>query len=215
MDALEEASDDHFRVVMAMWKANGGLLYTKDMLIGSVVNRSFELVEAFLSALDTWSVSVASALVRVQLDNLLRIHLFMVSPDVDAIYDHIASDKGLGKLPLPQRLIDMIPEDKRKPHGMVHADWALVEIAAHTFPWIKGAYQTGSSWIHHSNAHLGITHRVTGEDQFSGRLPPDIDQFDEKFWASMCDVMLACTLAINEFIEMWTESKDRRPNNNG
>src|SRR4051812_13127163 len=99
LDALERLSDQHFDATLKFMGA--GDLYSVDLLLWSVVGRSIEAVDSFVSAFDHWNVSVASAVVRMQVDNVLQAHLFAVYPDSHELLLHIMDDKPLRQLAVP------------------------------------------------------------------------------------------------------------------
>ena len=208
LNALASLGDRQYSALFRSLQV-GGELYTTDILFSSVVSRSMELIESYLFAMDEWSISVATALVRLQVDNVLRCHLFAVTPDPDEILRHLLRDEPLEKLPLPDVLVNLIPEDDRQ-KKMYHRDWVLRLLAAQELEWVDDAYKVSSSWIHHSAAHLWATCKITDSGTFSSRVPADIDRFDESFLRNLIDVMGASSRAIVRYLDGWTESKQKR-----
>lgn len=165
LEALEGQSDatyDHVRDILAL-----GRLFSLDLLLLSLANRAVDVIDAFSYAFDRWNVAVASSLVRLQIDNLLRAHLAAIIPDPDVLFEHLASDRRLNRLEVPPDLLRHLPNQPRRAH---FTDQTLIRFAAHDHPWIEDAYRTSSSWVHHSAAHLLTTWNVEGET-ISGGFP--------------------------------------------
>jgi hypothetical protein len=206
LDAVGALSDQTYEELRRSLETTGEL-YTVDMLLGSVVSRSMEVVDSFLTAFEHWSVGVASALVRLQIDNVLRCHLIAVTPEPDLLYQHLASDLPLRKLALPERLANALPSDQRK-RARRHEDWVLVALAAQEHDWIESAYAISSAWVHHSSAHLLTSYKIDG-NRLSGRVPTATAQFDEQFLTPIVDVMGAATRTIVNHLNEWTARKMR------
>jgi hypothetical protein len=205
LEQLARVSDGQYAALARSLRLSGQVR-SVDMLLMSVVSRSMEIIESFLGAIDTWNVSVASALVRLQIDNVMRCHLFAVTPDADGLLLHLMADKRLRDLELPVSLIARLPvEDRRR--AKRHQDWVLVALASQEHEWIEGAYDVSSAWIHHSAAHLLTSYEMSPAGHFAGRVPVEIEQFDEEFLLGLVNVMGVSSRTVVRYLDEWTATK--------
>jgi hypothetical protein len=207
LDELGRISDAQYDALLSV--LGTGLLYTQDLLLLSLISRSLELIDGFASAVDGWRISVASALVRLEVDTLLRAHLGAITPDPDALVFHLADDQPLHRLKLPTSLRDSLSGsglDTRK-----FSDAVLVALAARELPWVPDVYKTASSWVHHSASHMFTTWKIEGGTFFSARVPVDIDQFDEDFLGPLIVAMTAPASALVTYLNMWEQRKATSP----
>jgi hypothetical protein len=208
-DQLEECSDAQYLAALAFLDAEapaGRVLYHADVLIVSLIARSFELIDAFVEGVDRWNLSVGSVLVRLQVDNVLRAHLVATSPEPHAVLLHLLSEEPLHKYRLPRSQVLILPDrgDDRA------TDKNLRSLAATIHPWVDELYETASKWVHHSAAHVLTTWAVTPDETtgaISGRIPVDVDQFDEEFVSGLLGAMLRASHALLAYAEGWVDKK--------
>ena len=84
------------------------------MILLSFVARSLDLIDAFIDACDRWNLSVASGLVRLQVDNVIRVHLVSTSPDPPGLLNHMLSGEPLRKYMLPDEQRRRLPAEYRR-----------------------------------------------------------------------------------------------------
>ena len=83
LDQLDGCSDAQYEASIAFLGSEGttAVFFTPtDMILLSFVARSLDLIDAFIDACDRWNLSVASGLVRLQVDNVIRVHLVSTHP---------------------------------------------------------------------------------------------------------------------------------------
>ena len=90
-------------------ESTGRVLYHSDLVLLSFIARSFELIDAFVGAVDRWNLSLGSVIVRLQVDNVLRAHLIATSPEPHAILVHLLNGEPLQRYRLPERQVLMLP----------------------------------------------------------------------------------------------------------
>ena len=83
---LDRLRVHHFELAHRFLSVDDGNMYWTDMLVVSVAARSYSLVDGFLWAFDTWNPVVAAPVIRMQIDNLVRISIGVEDPD-DLIAD--------------------------------------------------------------------------------------------------------------------------------
>lgn len=67
------------------------------VLIG-IINRSIDLIGGFLIVLDDWNLICSAPIVRLQLDNLLRLNYFSGLENLDEISKKLFSGEQFGKI---------------------------------------------------------------------------------------------------------------------
>jgi hypothetical protein len=208
LDQLARISDAQYEGLRAV--LSSGHLYMQDLLVLSLISRSLELIDGFISAIHGWRFFVASPLVRLQADNLARMHLGAVTSTPDELVVHIADGQPLNRLAVPQELRDSITEpglDTRR-----FSDRVLIALASQEHPWLREVYDAGSSWgVHHSSAHMFTTWSIDGAN-FAGRVPVDIDQFDEDFVGALIEAMNRCSAPLVKYLREWADRKAASPN---
>lgn len=188
-------------------------MHWTDLILLSLAARSFELIDAFVAGVDRWNISVGSTLVRLQLDNVLRAHLLATTDDPGALFSHLLSDEPLHRMVLPEALHNRLPPEARSGSRSYARDATLKELASQEHPWIKVTYDTASKWVHHSSAHVLTTIRFSdgdGEDEpitFSGRIPVDVDQFDEEFMSGLIRTMVLASDTLLAYLAEWVGKK--------
>src|SRR5712691_8150074 len=85
---LIELIDRHLPTVKAFMAASDGL-YSIDLFMVGVANRSFYLATGFIDALDQWNIYAAAPLVRLQTDSLLRVNYTVRAPRADHVVDAV------------------------------------------------------------------------------------------------------------------------------
>jgi hypothetical protein len=210
-DLLDACSDAQYKAAMAFLDADestGRVLYHSDLVLLSFIARSFELIDAFVGAVDRWNLSLGSVIVRLQVDNVLRAHLIATSPEPHAILVHLLNGEPLQRYRLPERQVLMLPPADRKDNRAT--DKNLRSLAAAVHPWVDELYETASQWVHHSAAHVLTTWKVTPDDTtgaISGRIPVDVEQFDEGFLMGLLGAMLRASDGLLAYAEGWAEQK--------
>jgi hypothetical protein len=153
-DQLVEDHDCHFDLVTAICGMNGKdrttPLFMSDILLLSVLNRSLDLVDGFLWSFDRWNISTAAPIVRMQVDNVLRLG-FLAKAGPGPAEEILLSGRRLDHERDP-----LAPTDKKYKLN----DVRLREHARDQFPWLDLVYEKSSGWVHFSSVHVGVTMEV-------------------------------------------------------
>ena len=153
LDALRVDHDRHFDVVASILGPNGpgvdAPFFEVDIVLVSVLNRSLDLLDGFVDTFERWNISSAAPLVRLQVDNLLRLNLLTVAPP-GSVTPLLLSGEPLRKADDPL--------SKGKKTKLT--DHRLRQLAAENFPWLDQVYERASGWVHFSSVHIGVTLRI-------------------------------------------------------
>jgi hypothetical protein len=173
-----------------------GDLYTIDVFLVGVANRSMLLVRGFVDAFDKWNVFAAAPLVRLQVDSLLRVSYMTRAPSSDVVADEVMKGHSFRSL--------------KDADGNRLTDAHLLELALPHHPWLKNVYSSGSEWIHLS------TIQVMAPWEFKkgapvGRLallfPMRRSRIPAGFLGNMVAAMSEATDDLLTYIDLWRRRK--------
>ncbi len=175
-------------------------MFRLDLFLSGVLQRSLHVVRGFLTTFDDWNIVCAAPLVRLQIDNLIR---------VSYVSRHRASDDIAGQA-LDTEFRRMVDE-----HGKKLYDNQLVREANRHHPWVKAVYEASSGWIHLSPVLLNIPHSLEEQSAIKARVNMEIkhvhdDKYPETFLAQILGSMCHCTSELLAYAGMW-EYKKQHP----
>ncbi len=137
---LRELVKRHRRTGQALYDSCAGHLFPVDGLAMAVLDRSLNLAEGFLLLMPKHGFICAAALLRLQLDNVLRFHGVLNCVDPHDTAARIISGISIRKL-----------KDKT---GQRMVDARLVELLEKRNPWVRKCYEQSSDYVHLSDAHI-------------------------------------------------------------
>ncbi|MFA5787264.1 MAG: hypothetical protein WDA71_09860 [Actinomycetota bacterium] len=190
---------------LSLMKAMAGAIGPVDLILGSLVGRSLDIVDGFGHAFERWNFTVASVLVRLQVDNVMIAHVTATTSDVDGLLKHILADQRLTNLHVPTSMAQALPEkDRRK---AAFTDSTMRRLAGIEHPWIDDIYRLTSSWVHFSAVHYQNVWRIDENGRIFGRWPLDIGQFGKDFLLPMLNAMFTATQSLTNYLREWTSKK--------
>lgn len=207
IELLDTQQDEYFQLffgILGPNESNDGSLFLPDFIIISAINRAIDLIQGFRTSYPSWNFTVAAPLVRLQIDNLLRVHYLTLCPADSGCAELLLSAEPL------RRQFDLIPEHGKKPEKL--HDIVLLRKAEEAYPWLKQVYDKASGWVHFSSDHHGQSWKVEDDGTFYASCPPDISMFPYDFveqllWA-MNEVTHALGSSIAEFVHAKHEAQE-------
>jgi hypothetical protein len=115
-------------------------IYTSDIFLMGVMNRSINLMDAILVLTDRWNFVAAGPLTRVHLDTLLRM----------SYWKTLRNDKDFLRRMLDGEQINNI----RDKEGRKLTEARLRDYTRSIFPQVDNVYNETSRLIHFSNKHM-------------------------------------------------------------
>jgi len=189
---------DHHVPLASRFVGAGGALYTLDLWIVGVAQRSFHLVEGFIQAFDDWNLIVAAPIVRMQIENLVRTAYVFQAPEPTALVVKLVSGEQLNRMPRPE------------PRKLL-TDAYLVHRAGLLYSWLPPVYDASNEWVHVSDRHVfnAINLTETGESTitFEGRIPLPIERIPVSFLADVLGAMREATRELFGLFETWEDWK--------
>ena len=165
--------------------------------------RSYSLVDGFLDAFDTWNPIVAAPLIRMQLDNLVRLSYMCLAPSSTDVARHVLSGGEFRKL--------------RDPDGRVLTDARLIRHAREFHPWVPAVYEATSGWVHFSPAHVyaavRLKHDEAGEptDVLNITVPLTSDDIPVSALEELLGAMTKATEEVFGYADAWQQRKGLPP----
>lgn len=197
---LIEDQDRHFALVQSLGASEPGRttpLFPVDIVLLSVLNRSLDLVAGFTWAYDRWNLSTAAPVVRMQVDNVLRLALLAKAPP-GLVTDVLLSGKQLNKE------WDPLATQGKK---VKLTDQRLRDHARDRFAWLDLVYEKSSGWVHFSSVHIGVTMQVTDKGEIFMRFPSDINLYPFDFLEQVLWAMHEATAGVLEIVEEFANGK--------
>lgn len=145
---LEKCFPAHLALGQRMWQADGGAIYPLDMVATAVLQRSMDLTRGFILLVRADEHACAVPLLRLQLDNILRLFAASLFPGGGEVLTAILEGSGLNKLRGPS---------KNGRPGRALTDTYLCELAAASFAWLPELYSVTARTIHLSSPALFST----------------------------------------------------------
>jgi len=192
---LDQLRVEHVNIVGDFLKVHENF-YSLDTFFVAIAQRSYELVDGFISMLDEVNFSVMAPILRMQIDNLIRASYVSRSKNPD----EIASDFMIGT------------EFRRMktPNGVKLTDHKLKEEAILHHPWVFDVYEKTSGWIHLSPAHVHTTmktERVSDGALVKVHFPRSSEDLSVEVLEDICFALIKVTRELFEYFEGWYEVK--------
>lgn len=193
---LDGFRKDHTKVARHILNATDGEFYPLDILFFAALNRSASLIKGVNLLVGHNNLICATPLLRLQLDNLLRLHAAQL---VDDPHD-FATEVMKGT-----KVTDM---KDRTNHRMT--DSYLVKRLSADDPRLQRVYEHTSGYVHFSNQHIYAALRLKGnEGRFEMKLD-GTDSFDSEHpYLEMMAAFAEITSRLLSLVRSWGEAKSQ------
>ncbi len=118
-------------------------LFISDLLYIAAINRSFSLHRGFCDLIESENFNSAAPLIRLQLDNCLRLVALDFVPDRGKFVVDVFSGKQINKM--------------KSATGEKLTDRYLCEQVAKQHSWIHTIYEEASDFVHLSDKHISAS----------------------------------------------------------
>jgi hypothetical protein len=186
---------DHLTLLHAVLQADDGAIFANDLIASGATQRSLMLMKGFLSMLRSGNYLCAGALLRMQIDTLLRLQAAALFPSGHDALQAFLEDRPLHKL--------------KTPDGVRLTEQELCKRVAKRYEWVPRVYARTSGFVHFSGPSvLSVMPRVLGDrtisisvgSRFGRRWKPE-----ERLEAA--EAFEAATKAVLEMIYSWGHTK--------
>lgn len=185
-----------FLAMAKLSKTAAGKVYPLDLYFDGIYNRSLSLIHATLTLLDNKNYMAAASIVRLHLDNFLRLNAAWL---VEKPHDFVVE------------VMDGKPiKDIKDRKGKKMVDGYLADEASEDYPWVKEVYKKGSGFIHFSGTHIFSHQKIINKDErtigtYIGK--GDWDNVTDKSRIEVLAVMIEISDCILKLAYGWARTK--------
>lgn len=195
LEQLKQCRERHFKLGSAVMQADGGAIYPFDLLVLATLNRSLCLLKGFVSLIEDRNFVAAAPLIRLQLDNCLRL-----SAGTLVNNPHEFAMKVLEGVPIRKQ---------RDRSNQLMTDQHLVETLTRQFSWVKEIYDNTSGYVHLSEKHIFNAMQASGEDYVLTLKITDRDEFiPNALYVEAIEAFKATTDILFGYVYGWAYTKD-------
>ncbi len=133
---IRSREEEHLKLLLAVLRADEGSMFPTDLIVIGSVQRSMMLMKGFLSMLRSGNYLCAGALIRMQLDNILRLYAASLFSSGSDTLEAFLEDRPLSQL--------------KAPDGKRLTDKELCNRVGKIYPWLPGVYERTSGFVHFS-----------------------------------------------------------------
>ncbi len=120
---LRNSYDTHLDVLRQILEADGERIFGVDQIVTGVINRSLSLIDGFTTMVENQNVLCANALLRLQVDSIIRFYACWLVTDPHSLLLPLLEDKPLYKI--------------KSKDGKSLSDVYLRTEASKLYPWNK------------------------------------------------------------------------------
>ncbi len=195
LERLSALRQKHIDLSINMLTVAGGKFFPVDLFCNAILNRSVCLLKGFISQINEKNFISAAPILRLQLDNLLRLSAVW---QVEKPHD-FASDVMGG---------EQINRMKNR-GGEKMYDKLLVRNLEKDFPWVVSVYENTSGYVHFSHKHFANSFQFSGERTIALKIS-DVDEYiKEEIYLEAILAFNEITNAIFKFVDGWVATKTR------
>lgn len=173
-----------------------GALFTLDLFVSAIVNRSIALMQGFLVLSKENNYISSVPLIRLQLDNCLRFYASTLVTDSNAFFLKYLGGEHI--------------EHMKDHSGKEMRDAYLAKELDKLFPGIHSLYKNTSGYIHFSNTHSFVqTNIVKGKEGTIGTRVGRYDFYSIDKKVDFAYNMLKVSEILLSLVKTWTEEKTK------
>ncbi|RPI16512.1 MAG: hypothetical protein EHM58_11740 [Ignavibacteriae bacterium] len=197
-DFLKSQQDYHENLYIEIISTNGNNVVLIDHFVIGILKRSLDLVNSFIILINNWHFTVSATILRMQIDNLIRIFYSTKRSDKE-FYMEFYKGKSFREL----KHID----------GKPLIDSLLIKISKDTYPWIEDVYRETSKYLHLSNKHFNTTITSIGDNKMTNFFGIGQPNCREEDLSNLLDAFSCTTDAIIKIVQGWIITKNSYNNN--
>lgn len=149
---LRDSEQLHIQLGQAAMHADHGKLFSEDLVVLGVIQRSLDLIDGFTTLTEKGNSTAAIPLLRLQLDNCMRFFACALVHDASQVVGNLLSGKPINKI--------------KSRSGNRLTDQYLHEQLNARYPWFSQVYKFASGFIHLSTPGMvGSVAAVGSEKQ--------------------------------------------------
>ena len=198
MEKLSKLERHHLELFYQMINADGRKLFPLDIYASGSIKRSLAHCKGFATLIDSKNLTCAGAVIRLQLDTLLRFYAAFLVEDPHEFSNSVLGGKQVN--------------DHKDHNGRKMTDAYLVGCLTEQYPWIKEVYKQTSGYVHFSTKHIFAA--IHSLDEESGnvnfQISPDDVPRSKEFYQEAIDCFYKITIIFLEYVEGWIATKNQK-----
>lgn len=187
----------HIDLGRKILQADSGNLFPLDILAIAALNRSLCLSKAFDALIGQLNLLAAAPLLRLQLDNAMRLYAATLVEDPHVFATQVFKGSQIRKL-------------KDKSNCYMTDNYLACQLSK-LFPWVKDVYDNTSGYIHLSDKHIWNAMRndatSTQTTAFSMKVTDEDAFVPESIYNEAVEAYLEVTKVIYIFLDDWVFTK--------
>lgn len=194
---LRDSYDAHLDVVRQMIEADNGRMFGVDLVVIAAIYRSLSLIDGFTCMVEKRNVLCAAALVRLQVDSVLRLYACCLVDDPHSLVEPLLEGKPLNKI-------------KSKDGNSLSDKYLRTELSK-LYPWVNSVYEQTSGFIHLSKAHMlsPVTHVDSSSRSLRICVGREAREWTEKEMIETVEAFTEATKSVIHLAVSWLETKKR------
>ncbi len=196
IEQLESIKKEILQVGMETMKVAQGQLLTSDFIVVGAIKRSQSVSSGIVMHIKEKNMTCARALLRLQLDTVLRFSALNIVDNIQDLAKHILSGENLTKFKCRD--------------GNQLRDGYLVEKLEPEFPWIRDVYKNTSGYIHFSGSYIYDSVATMDEEtrEMTLLINDTDDRFPESSWVEIINCSIHCILILKGMILAYRSLKE-------
>lgn len=194
---LERTDDTILANSSEMLKANNSEFYSFDLFAVGALKRAISLSKGFRILIQDWNLVTARAILRLQLDTLLRFSAGWLVENPHKFAEDVLSGKRIDKL---------VDKDGNK----LRDNYLCMELGK-KYEWIPRVYQQTSAFVHLSGRHIISALSDFNDKGMSNKIT--ISAIDDKYPDSSYIEAVNCFQETTDifltYVKGWTITKDK------
>jgi hypothetical protein len=187
---------DHYGILQ-----NAGIEYleTQDVLFFAVYKRSLSLIAGFTQLIEARNFICAAPLVRLQVDNLIRLRAGFVVEDINEFVFGMLQGKKISQM-----------QDK---NGQKMTDYNLQKLLSEEYPWLQDIYKQTSGYIHLSEQHyLNIVQKESEDKKQITEfyVGPKDKVVTLDTYLNTVETMIVVTVELMRFGDKWSVQRKKK-----
>jgi hypothetical protein len=195
LDKLRKYREKHFELGARVMEAEDGAFYPLDIVMVAALNRSLCLLKGFIELIQSSNLVAAAPLIRLQLDNCLRLS---------------AATRVSDPHKFAINILEGIPVKKQRDvSNQMMTDSYLVRKLAKRYPWMAELYNNTSGYIHLSEKHIFNAMQAGDKEYILNLKITDSDAFvtEDVYVGAIFDFRRS-TDALFDYVRGWILTKE-------
>ena len=193
-DKLEKLNQFLLEIVNLIMQSGNYKIHKLDFYVLSIINRTIALNKAFITLIDNKNSLTAISIVRLQLDNAIRLNIINIVDNVTEFLDHFFDGKPINRFRVNENRL---------------TDRYLVEELNKDVDGATKLYEYLCDFVHFSDKHFEATKTKPKNKEAMFRIQVgNSDVLNKKEEGYFYDSMINISNTIARISKEWSSSKD-------